>query len=244
MPILGLFPTGRENDYQSYVDQRARGAETAATRELRQAGELARRQAFSSAYAARGNQALARRQANQEATQATLSSGAQIGNQKLRDIEAAKMEQQRLEQQRTAGINNAIGYAAQGAGLLFGGPAGGSVAKKALNGFLGNDQPNAAKPEAVQKPAAVTSPPQSAAMGPPVSDADIMSLAGPRQAPQPMRQDLQQYMDPNVALESGSRLNTDVSGLAQRVGDQLTPEYLLQGLDPRLLRGIRQSARR
>ena len=248
MPILGLFPSSREDKYAREVGGIASGQRSsAAVNELRSNADLARKQAFAQAYQSRGNPALAQRQAMDVGRDVTMQSGQQIAQQRQSDITSAKAEQQRLEQQRLQGINNLIGYGVQGAGMLLGGPAVGAAASAAVDaakGTLGGSQPFTPKPPVVQKPAMAASPLQGAGMGQPVSNEDIMSLAGPRQAPQPMRQDLQQYMDPNVVLESGSRLNTDISGLAQRVGDQLTPEYLLQGLDPRLLRGVRQAARR
>ena len=251
MPILGLFPSNREDKYAREVGGIASGQRSsAAVNELRSNADLARKQAFSQAYQSRGNPALAQRQAMDVGRDITMQSGQQIAQQRQSDVLSAKAEQQRLEQQRLQGINNLVGFGVQGAGMLLGGPAVGAAAGAAADaatGALGGSQPFTPKPPVVQKPAMAASPPQAAptgGLGSGMTQEDIQSRAGPRQAPQPMRQDLQQSMDPNVVLESGSRLNTDVSGLAQRVGDQLTPEYLLQGLDPRLLRGIRQSARR
>lgn len=251
MPILGLFPTEAESSYNARVNSLAGGAESPAVKELRRGGELAKKQAFANAYAARGNQALSRRQANQTASQIATETSSNIGMQRQADIDAARAEQQRLEQQRIQGINNAIGMIPRGAAMLLGGPAAGGVAKTATSALTGGIQ-QALQPSQATAPRAITqastqaayNPLTGAGMGSPVSNEDIMSLAGPRQPAAPMRQDLQQYMDPNVIMESAPRLSTDVSGLAQGVREQLTPEYLLQGLDPRLLRGIRQTARR
>jgi hypothetical protein len=132
--------------------------------------------------------------------------------------------------------------------MLAGGPAvkaAAGAAVDAAKGTLGGSQPFAPKPPIAQNPAMAASPAQGAGMGPLVSNEDIMSLAGPRQPAAPMRQDLQQYLDPNVILESGSRLSNDVSGL-QNIGSQLTNEYLLQGLpvNPQFMRGVRRAATR
>lgn len=248
MPILGLFPTGRESDYQGYVDERAGGAETAATRELRQSGELARRQAFASAYASRGNQALARRQANQEATQATLSSGAQVANQKLRDIEAAKMEQQRLEQQRVAGINNAIGFAAQGAGMLLGGPALGAGAKavKTAGSLAGSLAPMTQNTQQAAPQPARSAFSMDSLPGMSAQDARQQLVGNGPPAPVQPRADLQQYMMPAQAAapttpQVGIDPNDPYSGLM--TADQaLTNEYLLQGLDPNFVQGMTRNA--
>jgi hypothetical protein len=136
--------------------------------------------------------------------------------------------------------------------MLLGGPAAGGVAKTATSALTGNIQ-QALQPSQATAPRATTqastqasyNPLTGAGMGPPVSNEDIMSLAGPRQPAAPMRQDLQQYLDPNVILESGSRLSNDVSGL-QNIGSQLTNEYLLQGLpvNPQFMRGVRRAATR
>jgi hypothetical protein len=214
-------------------------------KELRRGGELAKKQAFANAYAARGNQALSRRQANQTASQIATETSSNIGMQRQADIDAARAEQQRLEQQRIQGINNAIGMIPRGAAMLLGGPAAGGVAKAATSALTGGIQ-QALQPSQKPIPTSYASQQPQAAptggLGSGMTQEDIQSLVGPRQPAAPMRQ---QYMDPNAILESGSRLNTDLSGLTQGLQQELSPENLLQGLDPRLLRGIsRQAARR
>lgn len=252
MPILGLFPSNREDKYAREVSNIASGQRSsAAVDELRSNADLARKQAFSQAYQSRGNPALAQRQAMDVGRDITMQSGQQIAQQRQSDILSAKAEQQRLEQQRLQGINNLIGYGVQGAGMLLGGPAVGAAAGTAVDaarGALGGSQPFTPKPPIGQKPAMAASPLQAAptgGLGSGMTQEDIQSLVGPRQPAAPMRQDLQQYLDPNVIMESGSRLSNDVSGL-QSIGSQLTPEYLLQGLpvNPQFLRGVRRAATR
>ena len=244
MPILGLFPSNREDKYAREVSNIASGQRSsAAVDELRSNADLARKQAFSQAYQSRGNPALAQRQAMDVGRDITMQSGQQIAQQRQSDILSAKAEQQRLEQQRLQGINNLIGFGVRGAQMLAGGPA-----VDAARGALGGSQPFTPKPPVVQKPAMAASPLQAAptgGLGSGMTQEDIQSLAGPRQPAAPMRQDLQQYLDPNVIMESGSRLGTDLSGL-QNIGSQLTPEYLLQGLpvNPQFMRGVRRAATR
>lgn len=249
MPILGLFPSNREDRYAREVSDLASGRRSSiAVNELRSNADLARKQAFSQAMQSRGNPALAQRQAMDVGRDITMQSGQQIAQQRQADFNAARAEQQRLEQQRLQGINNLVGFGVRGAQMLAGGPAvkaAAGAAVDAAKGTLGGSQPFAPKPPIAQNPAMAASPAQGAGMGPLVSNEDIMSLAGPRQPAAPMRQDLQQYLDPNVILESGSRLSNDVSGL-QNIGSQLTNEYLLQGLpvNPQFMRGVRRAATR
>lgn len=246
MPILGLFPTSQEQRYARDVGGIASGQRSSlAVQDIQRNAETARKEAFAQAYQSRGNPALARRQAMDVSRDVTMQSGQQMARQRAADVEAAKAEQQRLEQQRVAGINNLIGFGVRGAGMLAASPAA-TVAQPIVGGIQQALQPQKSPPPkpTMQQPAqAAYNPLTGAGMGPPVSNEDIMSLAGPRQPAAPMRQDLQQYLDPNVVLESGSRLGTDLSSLSG-LQEQLTPEYLTRGLDPRFMRGVRNYARR
>ena len=280
MPILGLFPTSQEERYARDVGGFASGKRSSlAVQDIQQNADTARKEAFTQAYQSRGNPALARRQAMDVSRDVTMQSGQQMARQRAEDVNAAKAEQQRLEQQRVAGINNAIGFAAQSSGLLHASPAeAASPIQNAVRGLFGlnktqqpNNAPSGGSSQAMQQSgyglsrpsldetfnqwatddafARIT--PQTTAprgIGAYLTQEDRNELLGPSAASRPaapMRQDLQQYMDPNVGLESGSRLSNDVSGL-QNVGSQLTPEYLLQGLplNPQFLRGVRRNARR
>lgn len=255
MPILGLFPTETESNYRARVNALAGGAESPATQEMRRAGELAKKQAFAGAYASRGNQALARRQAGQTAAQISTETGASIGMQRQRDIDAARSEQQRLEQERVQGINNLVGFGVRGAGMLLGGPAGGAAAGTATKAVTGGIQ-QALQPSQGQSPRPTTDQTMqgvsnaltSAGMGSPVSDEDVMSLAGPQQPAQSMRSDLQQYLQPQYMDESSiwqPVSDEDVMSLAGP--QQPTPPLrrdLRRYVNPQFMRGVRNYVRR
>lgn len=278
MPILGLFPTSQEDRYARDVNSVASGKRSSlAVQDIQRNADTARKEAFTQAYQSRGNPALARRQAMDVSRDVTMQSGQQLARQRTEDVNAAKAEQQRLEQQRVAGINNAIGFAARSSGLLHASPAeAASPIQNAVRGLFGLNNakqpanaPYGGSSRTIQQPvygyarpsldetldkwatddafARIT--PQTTAprgIGSNLTQDDRNELLGASATSQPaapMRQDLQQYLDPNVVLESGSRLGTDLSSLSG-LQEQLTPEYLTRGLDPRFMREVRRYARR
>ena len=145
MPILGLFNTQMEGQRRREAERVASGQQssaetTGAQTAVNQGVDRARKQAFAQAYQNRSNPALAQRQA-QEASGAVAARGNQdMALNRSGDIGNARAQLSAMDAQRSQGINNLIGYAQQGAGLLFGSPAAdaaAAVAGKVVNAAQG-----------------------------------------------------------------------------------------------------------
>ncbi len=245
MPILGLFPSQRESAYEREVGDYATGRRSSpAMQDIRQNADLARREAFTQAYQSRGNQALARRQAMDVGRDVTMQAGQQMARQRTEDVNAARAEQQRLEQQRLQGINNLIGYGAIGASLLPGSPAApvAQAATSLVNSSNRQPQPTQqAAPQPTRSAFSMDSLPGMSAQ-----DARQQLVGNAPPAPVQPRADLQQYMMPAqpaapTTPQVGIDPNDPFSGLM--TADQaLTDEYLLQGLDPNFVQRMTRNA--
>lgn len=164
MPILGLFNTRQEDKYGNQVRDLASGKQTSqAVQGIAQDAGRARKQAFAQAFQSRGNPALARRQAMDAGVQIQANAGQQTANQRAADQTNYQQEANRLEAQKTAGINNAVGFGMQAASTLIGGPAAGlvgsNIAPIASNAA---PRPPAPVPPTTVRPATQADPVQNA----------------------------------------------------------------------------------
>lgn len=253
MPIFGLFPTSQEQQYARQVGNIATGRDSSvAYKDIQRNADLARKEAFTQAMQSRGNQALARRQSMDVGRDVTMQAGQQLARQREVDVNAARAEQQRLEQQRIAGINNAIGFAAQGAGMLVGSPAAGGAAQAATSAITGGVQQALQQP---QKPASMFSQPQApqaaptGGLGSGMTQEEIQSLVGPQQPAAPMREDSQQYLLPEQMDESSLWRQPVSDADIMSLASPLRPPGPLRRdlrpyINPQFLRGVRNYARR
>ena len=95
MPILGLINSPLEQQRRREAEQVAKGralsAESNAANVATQQGVAqARKGAFAQAYQSRGNPALAQRQAQEAATNATMQGGQQMAQQRAGDVSRAR----------------------------------------------------------------------------------------------------------------------------------------------------------